>query len=327
MKIIHKNKEYSTKYFDGVVDKDVVKEMREVYYSEDKEEALKQLKRVLNNQSFALNRVNGYYFDRITNDGRYWHNRWSINEVFESDEILQSIYNRTLINKKVFYGSLKSNIDKVLSIGGKGLSTRLSRFPLKEGVRVLDTYRKDSNTFIDPCCGWGTRMIASALLNMEYIGFEVNKPLVERLEELGKDIQTIKPDFKFKIYKQGSQYYVPELENKTKIIFTSPPYFNLEIYGNNEFEKEDSLNGDYSKWLDKFVQPMLENCLKYACEDSTVLMNVKNYKDYTIVEDFIRIGKKVGFEHIGFDTLKNINRRNSEGSTYDNSELIIVFKK
>ena len=327
--------ELDTKHFDGNIDKEKINEVRENFYKGfTKDKAIRQLENLIKKGKGRQNFVHGYYFEKIANDGILHHSKFSINQMLDSDELIQVFINKASLNSKVFDSSdLTTNVKTSIRLGGKGIVAKLTNFPIKECVEILkNNTAPDSKVYLDPCSGWGVRMIASAHLGLNYIGFDVNSALVEKLNELGNDIRKIKPDWNFKIFTKGSQYHVESCDNRADIIFTSPPYFNLENYNNNELEKEDSISDTYEHWLESFVRPMLKNCLRYKNgSDSKVCMNVKGFKDYDIVNDFIRIGTDVGLDFIELQDLKNNTRvHGGHGITYagivDNNEQIIVFK-
>lgn len=327
MKINYKGRTLETIDFDGTFEPEKLQFVRDNYYQTTKEDALQQLKKVLLEGKVMTTKIYRYYFEYLANNCLKDGCKWSINEVLESDELLQSYINKTYKNEKVFNGkTLDSNIRTAFRIGGTHTLGRMTNFPLKDCLSLLKEYLPEGATrYLDPSCGWGTRMIASAVLDLEYIGFDVNSELIEKLEELGKDIQQIKPNFKFKIYKQGSQYYVPELENSADIILTSPPYYNLENYINNEYEQEPSLNGSYDNWVETFVNPMMSNMARYIKPNGYVLMNVKDFKKYTLVTDFKQATTQLEF--MGFESLKINQRFNHKKFLVDNSEPVLLFKK
>lgn len=334
MEITYNGITLDTKHFDGTLSPTEIQEVRENFYKGSKEKALDQLKKVLTKGQVSTNHIYAYYFEQIANNGKLYHSKFSINEVLASDELTQVFINKTKTNPKVFNSKdLTSNVKTAIRLGGKGIASKLTNFPLKECIAILRDYQApQGQVYIDPSCGWGIRMLASAVVGLDYVGFDVNSDLVVRLKELGEDIKTIKPDFNYTIYEQGSQYFVEDLVNTSDISFTSPPYFNLEDYGNNTLETTDSVHGEYDYWLEQFAKPLMFNLEKYAKVGSPVLINVKDFKGMPLVDDFIKLGTEAGLVHKGFDTLKNNVRVN--GSTtvgfkqkVDNSEQVIIFIK
>lgn len=330
MIITFKGRTVDTKYGSEALDTKEIKYIKENYFTEDKEKALKQLSKCLNNTTFKINDIYNYYFERVASKTILYHSKFSIFETLECDELIQVFLNKIKGNSKVFNSKdLVQNFKTAIRLGGKGITAKPSNFPLKECCTLLQNYIGENpkgKIYIDTSCGWGVRMLASAMLDINYIGFDVNSELVVKLNELGKDIQKLKPNWKFKILEQGSQYLNEKCINQADVILTSPPYFNLEDYGNNELEKEDTIHGDYETWLHGYVKPLMSNCKLYIKENKKILINIKNFKDYTLEEDLIRMAEESGLKFLGTDYLKNNQRIGSKG-LIDNSERVFIFQK
>lgn len=327
-----KGKEIKSIYGE-IAEQQLLNEVRDNFYNEDKEKAIKQLKGVLLDNKVMINHINEYYFKRIAYDTICEGSLFSVNEVLENDMALSILINLAKNKPKLCdpKKGLVSGVKTLMRLGSMKLCRIPSNFSLKSAKELLNKY-KNKGVYLDPCCGWGVRMIAAAALDMEYIGFDVNAPLIEKLNELGKDIQTIKPNFKFKIYKQGSQYEVKDLENKADIVLTSPPYFNLEDYNHREIEENDTItNKSYDEWLNEFVNPMLKNCYNYLKKCSYCLMNVKDFNGLTLEDDFKEIGKKIGFEFIGYDDYKLVKRvgntEKNKNKMSGKEKVIVLYKK
>lgn len=330
MEITFNNKTINSKHATPVTDLSEINYIKNNYFKPNKLDALKQLSGVLLNGKLKVNHIYSYYFEKVASKTVLYHSKFSIWETLHCDELIQLFINKTKTNTKVFNSDdILRNFKTAIRLGGKGITAKASNFPLKECIELLRLYtnREQQNpVYIDTSCGWGIRMLASAVLDINYIGFDVNSELIEKLNELGKDIQQFKPNWKFHIYKRGSQYYIPALTNSADIMLTSPPYFNLEDYGNNECEKVDSLHGDYSDWLELYVKPLMINSSKYIKENCSILINVKDFNGLPLENDFIRYGESAGLKYKGFTTLKNIKRINDSGIV-DNSEKVLIFTK
>lgn len=316
-----------------LADKKLIQETRKDFYNEDKKLAFEQLKKCLLEGKNRINYINEYYFKRIQNDTIVNKYRCSVNETLENDYGISYFINLALDKPKLYNPEkekIASGVKTFMRLGSSTICRMPSNFSLKSAKQLIEKY-SNSGVYLDPCCGWGVRMIAAASLNMEYIGFDVSHPLINKLNELGKDIQKIKPEFKFKVYEQGSQYYIDDLKEKADIILTSPPYYNLENYNHREKEKNDTIeNKTYEDWLKEFVHPMLKNCYKYLKNGSYCLMNVKDFKEYTLVKDFAKIGREVGFVVEGYDEYKLVQRvqhPNSETKLASGKEQVIVLYK
>lgn len=331
MEITFNNKTIDTKYASETLDMENIEIIRNNYFNDtNKEKALKQLKSVLTKNTYKINDIYEYYFERVASKTTLYHSKFSIYETLQCNELIQVFLNKIKASPKVFNsGDLVKDFKTAIRLGGKGITAKATNFPLKECISLINKYIGESENkkiYVDTSAGWGVRMLASAILNINYIGFDVNKELILKLNELGHDIQKIKPDWKFKILEQGSQYLHEKCINTADIILTSPPYFNLEDYGNNELEKVDTIHGDYENWLNGYVMPLMENIKLYLKQGKKALINVKDFKNYTLEKDFIEIGKSKGLIFLGTDYLKNNQRMGSKG-LIDNSERVFIFTK
>lgn len=330
MEIIFNNKTINSKHATPVKDINDINYIKTNYFTGNKTTALKQLSDVLLKGKMSINHIYSYYFEKVASKTILYHSKFSIWETLHCDELIQLFINKTKTNPKVFDSDdILRNFKTAIRLGGKGITAKASNFPLKECVELLKLYGNNDlkdKVYVDTSCGWGVRMLASAILDINYIGFDVNSELIEKLNEFGKDIQNIKPNWKFCILNNGSQYYTPALFNSADIMLTSPPYFNLEDYGNNEYEKDDSIHGDYQNWIELYVKPLMVNSAAYIKENGYILINVKDFNNLSLEDDFIKCGKNAGLKYHGFTTLKNIQRVNNSGIV-DNSEKVLIFHK
>ena len=132
--------------------------------------------------------------------------------------------------------------------------------------------------------------------NYCYYGIEPNTKVFQNLIKLGDFINKIKFS-KYKLYCQGSEIIIPELTNNIDLAFSSPPYFNLEIYcdeGTQSIVKYPI----YEEWLNNFVRNTLCNIRTYLKNDGLFIINTKNLKEgkaEPLLNDWIRIAENEGF--------------------------------
>jgi hypothetical protein len=167
--------------------------------------------------------------------------------------------------------------------------------------------------------------LSSLANNVNYFGTDPNIELVPKLKELAKDFKdNTKCKSNIDIKCIGSQEYVKEWANKIGLAFSSPPYFDLEHYnlGNQ------SINGvNYEEWLIDYWEGTVKNINKYLIKEGYLLLNMKNIKKYSTLDDMCNIIKNNGFEFIENLELKNINRIFLKQNNKNTNEVIAVFKK
>ena len=127
---------------------------------------------------------------------------------------------------------------------------------------------------LDPCAGWGGRMLGAISLGIPYTGFDTNTELASGYEKM----LTSYDKTKYKINFQSSL----EADFSTldyDLVLTSPPYYNLEVYqGMPRFASEDAFYKD-------FLIPLLDKCRKHIKKHGKVLFNIspKMYKKLTAI--------------------------------------------
>src|SRR5699024_1002206 len=202
------------------------------------------------------------------------------------------------------------NFKKAIDLSGAGYFKKATQFPIKVMRELLDEFTQQGDVYYDPCCGWGIRMLTSAEKGLVDIGNEVNHGLVNKLNEFGEDINKVK-DFKYEVIEQGAEVYLNTLENNVDFIFTSPPYFDLEVYKGSEGITEQGYEG----WLENFIRPLLKNCYSYIKKGKYVAINIKNSKKHLLYDDTVRIGEEIGFKLVDERDLKqNTNRTHVKGN-------------
>lgn len=115
-------------------------------------------------------------------------------------------------------------------------------------------------TVLDPCSGWGDRMLGAAVSRVvkKYVGFDPNKYLrpgyVDTMAACGFELSYMTDDrlkFSngFEIRSQPFEKGALELEdNCFDCVFTSPPFFDYEMYSVD--------NPEYVDWLTDFYEPL-----------------------------------------------------------------------
>lgn len=136
-------------------------------------------------------------------------------------------------------------------------------------ARILYEYF-NAKCVLDPCAGWGDRVLGAALANTvkKYVSFDPNTNLrpghAEILSKCGanmvfNDHEVSKYSNKFEMYslpfEVGSKKYLND--ESFDFAFTSPPFFDYEMYNPD--------NPDYVDWIQDFYVPLFQEtcrCLK-----------------------------------------------------------------
>ena len=128
---------------------------------------------------------------------------------------------------------------------------------------------------LDPCAGWGGRMIGAASLGISYTACEPCTETYSGLIELGNWLKVFAPKFNFDLFK------VPYEDFKSDKLFdfalTSPPYYDTEHYSDeetNSFNRYKTLDD----WVNGFFEPLIVNTVNRLKDDGKFVLNIGDRK-------------------------------------------------
>ena len=105
---------------------------------------------------------------------------------------------------------------------------RVNAFKITNALKIYHTYKPTS--ILDPFCGFGGRFIASMMMNTKYTGIDINHELKPEYDRIIKDFNL--NNNKFELLFQDC-LTVDYSKIDYDMVFTSPPYENIEVYPNN----------------------------------------------------------------------------------------------
>lgn len=323
----HLGKVMNTDYYYPLTDEEC-DEIRAEYYSKPSFDEVRReiLKIAQGGVNFGT--IRRYYFKDLMAKVRLHDCKWSIEELLQSNELIRSTYARTIENKKVFSDDLSKceKLEKIFQIGGSGIARNTSNFPFKsarETIKLMHNNRR----YYDFSCGWGVRMMASITAGVAYFGTDPNHLLIERLEELKRDIAKVtRREVKAELFCQGSEVFIPKLEGTIGLAFSSPPYFGLEDYrvGDGQSFSEGM---EYQAWVDDYLLPTMENNHRYLKDDGKLIVNINNYKNFDLVGSTIKACEEVGFKMEDGLLLQNIRRPTVNNVFKEGQEDMMIFSK
>ena len=155
-------------------------------------------------------------------------------------------------------------------------------------LKALEVYKRfnPSVAVLDPCCGWGGRLVGAVVAKVpHYIGIDLNvnlkepyKKMIEKLNELtnpplgkleGKLEGNARKTVGFsKIETHFCDAAVFDYSSCSyDMIFTSPPYFNTELYSYTN--KKTNI-----EWIETFYKPVFLNAWANLLVDGWLIVNI-----------------------------------------------------
>ena len=124
------------------------------------------------------------------------------------------------------------------------------------------------NCILDFTMGWGGRLIGACALNIpKYIGIDYNNNLKEPYEKMTNFLKK-HSSTEIELYFQDA-VSIDYSKLNYDLVLTSPPYYNIETYGENEKQTKE-------EWNDKFYKPIFEKTFQYLKVGGHYCINIPN---------------------------------------------------
>jgi hypothetical protein len=242
------------------------------------------------------------------------------------------VFNDKSLLKKCIRKMIRLQGDSALtkSVLRRGLTMysgtqKVSNFRPTIAKYIYDTYAPVNSTVLDPCMGYGGRLIAALASKNVHI-YEGCDPCQETFDgnlQMCNDVNHNKivrtQQIPFEDSKLNDNYY--------DFIFTSPPYFNLEKYS-EEDDQSWKRYSTYEVWRDQFLKVLIQKSYNSLKKGHYFLLNVDG-------DDICHDSEDIAINKIGFKLENVLNMRLSRlcGKGIDKTitkykfEPIYVFKK
>lgn len=198
-----------------------------------------------------------------------------------SISIYQSLKDKRLMSGftrvYLFKGRKHQNILYAIIQTGYNAIAHVSDFP-PHVVRAfcLQYGLTSESRVLDPCAGWGGRMIGVSSVGCSYEGFEPSTRTYEGLLRLFDFLKTLNPTFISKVH------CLPFEDSHLQkgyydFAITSPPYYDTEFYSD---EPTNSLNRypSFEDWCNGFYAPLITKTMRAIKQEGAFVLNVCDRK-------------------------------------------------
>ena len=245
---------------------------------------------------------------------------------FYDDHLLKRAIKLSLsIKKSVTPSEIRTSMEL---IGG----TLATNFKPMNAKALYENYVPKNGIIYDFAGGFGGRMLGalSSKNEYKYIAVEPCNETYEGLLQLGEHIESVtKRNNSFEIYKIGSEDFDYGKQGFVDFAFSSPPYFNLEVYSDEETQCYNKFN-ELDLWMEGYARQTIKNIYKLLKDGGKYAVNIADFKfrnkNVNFVDRWIEISEEEGFEFI--DTVfMSLKARKGVGHNEDKKEGIFVFIK
>jgi hypothetical protein len=165
---------------------------------------------------------------------------------------------------------------------------------------LVDLYCPPGGTVLDPCAGYGGRLLGSLLskASPRYLGWEPSTETLNGLHKLYRWIYAYLPQLEGK----AELHHQPAEEGSfplasVDMVLTSPPYWKREHYSDEDTQSA-SRYPTYHGWLHGFWRPVVKKSIEALRPGGWLILNVDDFKlngvDYPLIKDTVAIVASLG---------------------------------
>lgn len=238
-------------------------------------------------------------------------------ELFENDNLFKNA-----IRKRLKYGIVSDASVRKLCAWANG-SYRVSNFRPTVAKYIYDNYSGEG-VVLDPSSGYGGRLLGALSSGKvkKYVGVEPNRRTVKGLTNIKNEFDSQNKSTIINDCFENVDYFSEIFD----LVFTSPPYYNKEMYSN---DKTQSYVKYPTKelWTNGFLKPFFKNSYKQLKENGHLVLNIANVDTYKDLQDVsIMLAKEVGFELVDV-LLYRLSSMNKEIEGKFKTEPCYIFRK
>ena len=292
------------------------------------------LMRVLPSDTTLSTVLNGYerYTQRITSSAM------CPSEIWSKDSILEKAIRYVCTSQsKKDVEPLSLNRLRVFCMQGHGCKYATAfPIPVAMCIMTMEARKLPSGTKLrvfDPCAGWGDRLAAAIIVDAEYVGMDpwsVSVSLATRIHAtLGGTAQ------QKVVLSTGAQNAWPVDDQGdgggAHLVFTSPPYGQLEQYGVSGTEDEQraqawKLSGE--QFVSDFLCPMFAHAYAALCVGGAAVINIADTPQECLISHTLQAAESAGFKlerTVGMSL--SVRSTQSHGQKASRGEPLFIFRK
>lgn len=236
------------------------------------------------------------------------HKGVSVRSLCTQADLEKAIFTNVCMHSTPYVSEIRRTL---VMTGGLGNVTKYRAATSKAIVS-----RWGAKSVLDPCIGWGGRMVGALAADATYVGFEPDPNTANGLRAILAD-EAIPKEIRKKahVIEQPAEIGLSALPvgQMFDLVLTSPPYYNLEIY--TAGDQSTVRYPTWDSWVKQWYKPLVLACLARITPGGTSCWSVKNIKttgSYPLADLTKGIHKDAGWTLVETVTMKGSGRPGSK---------------
>jgi 16S rRNA G966 N2-methylase RsmD len=173
---------------------------------------------------------------------------------------------------------------------------------------MIDMFQ--SKSVLDFSSGWGDRLIGAIASNCNYVGIDPNKHLINGYREMIKVLGNSNFNKFHMISGKAESVSIPK--KSYDLVFTSPPYFDLETYSNDKSQSISHFKNE-KIWYQDFLLFVLKKVWKLLETNGIMAININQKKKENYIQWMIKdVSKFTNSEYLGVISYADKNLSNPQ---------------
>lgn len=146
-------------------------------------------------------------------------------------------------------------------------------YPFPVGMQVIQMFKP--TRWLDPTAGWGDRLRVAIASGVEYVGVDSNTSMRSAYDAIIQD----KGNGDTKKYKViTDKFQDAKITGKFDLVFTSPPFFTVEVYENMTDWK------DIEDFMEEFLQPLLKKSNDHLKKGGHIVLYIEDRPEAEFID-------------------------------------------
>jgi 16S rRNA G966 N2-methylase RsmD len=218
-------------------------------------------------------------------------------DTFADDRLFrQTIYIQIRHGRRLTPSGIRSALSET------GASSQISTFRPTIALKLIEHF--GARSVLDPCAGWGGRMVGAIAADARYVGIDPHTAAVagnNRFLETFRALTGGRPQVT--LITGCAEDVLPTLSRQVfDLILTSPPYFDLERY-TNEPTQSALRHPTLELWNERFLRVMLDRAAALLRPQGVLAINTSIELQPLVLANATLLGlQNVGVIDIRFET-------------------------
>jgi hypothetical protein len=181
-------------------------------------------------------------------------------------------------------------------------TSRVSNFRPTAAKAIYESYSRDGDIVVDFSAGYGGRMLGCFPLDRLYVGIDPCLDQIKGLRNMKAKLGTlVKLKARTRLHRACAENFLSTIQtNSVALVFSSPPYFDLERYSNEKSQSYIKFPA-YEQWLTEFLGKIFCESRRILKRGGYMVVNVADVNGYELTADALGLATKY-FKLV--DTLK-----------------------